>query len=172
MEEKILQTIAQYGLETVCIALCVNLLTAVIKLPVKKLAKRAKNGANVTRFIVFLPLLLGFALSILYVNFIAREKIFGKEFMTLWVTSSSLSLTFYAVFDKLIPPKNKAESDAELKASKEVLDKIQAAVNGVEENKQTGENNDEPTNEEKTCATGTESAEVNTKIILRGKHDG
>lgn len=172
MEEKILQTIAQYGLETVCIALCVNLLTAVIKLPVKKLAKRAKNGANITRFIVFLPLLLGFALSILYVTFIAQEKIFGKEFVTLWLSSSSLSLTFYAVFEKLVPPKNKEESAAELAASKELLNGIQSALNNGADAEKTGEENDGQENNENTDETGSQvGAPCSDKIILRGKRN-
>lgn len=170
MEEMILQTIAQCGLETVCISLCVNLLTAVIKLPVKKLASKAKNSANITRFIVFLPILLGLLLSVFYTFFIAQEKVFGKEFVTLWLSSSSLSLTFYAVFEKLVPPKNKTESDAELKASKEVLDELQAVINGVEENKQTGENNDEQADEKGDHAESTENR-LTTKIILRGKHE-
>ena len=145
MTERVIELIAEYGLETVCIAFAINLLTAVIKLPVKKLAKRAKNGANITRFIVFLPLLLGFALSILYVTFIAQEKTFGKEFVTLWLSSSSLSLTFYAVFEKLTPPKNKKENE---------------------------KNNDERESAKETISADTEKlAQSAQKIILMGKKD-
>lgn len=107
MIEQITELIAEYGLETVCLALIVNALTAVIKIPIKLLAKRTKDSANITRFIVFLPFVIGFASTFAYCKWIANGFSFGKEFVTLWLTSSSLSLTFYAVFEKLTPQKNK-----------------------------------------------------------------
>lgn len=145
MTERVIELIAEYGFETVCIAFAINLLTAVIKLPVKKIAAKRENGANITRFIVFLPVVLGLALTLLYGKFIAENFTFGKEFVTLWLTSSSLSLTFYAVFEKLTPPKNKKENE---------------------------KNNDERESAKETISADTEKlAQSAQKIILMGKKD-
>ena len=51
--EQILDAITQYGLEAVLIALAINLLTWLIKLPIKKAAQRLEDSTKVTRFIVF-----------------------------------------------------------------------------------------------------------------------
>ncbi len=172
MGEQILQTVAEYGLETAVLALAINLLTALVKLPVKRLANKTKNGANITRFIVFLPILLGFALSALYTKVFAHGYIISKEFTALWLTSSSLSLTFYAVFEKLVPPKNKEESAAELAASKELLNGIQSALNNGADAEKTGEENDGQENNENTDETGSPvGAPCSEKIILRGKRN-
>ena len=54
--EEILDIIAKYGLETVIIALVINLATGVVKLPIKAWASKLEDRTKVTRFIVFLPL--------------------------------------------------------------------------------------------------------------------
>ncbi len=111
MSEQIIELITRYGLETVCLALLINALTAVIKLPVKVLAGKTKNSDRITRFIVFLPFIIGLALTFAYSKWILGSSSPGNEFVTLWLTSSSLSLTIYAVFEKLAPPKNRKEGD-------------------------------------------------------------
>ena len=66
MRDLFIELITKYGLETVALALIINLLTGVIKLPIKKLATRLKDSSKLTRFIVFLPILLGFGITCLY----------------------------------------------------------------------------------------------------------
>lgn len=58
--DQIADTIAKYGLETVLIAVMITVLTGLIKWPIKALAKRLNDYTKVTRFIVFLPIVLAF----------------------------------------------------------------------------------------------------------------
>lgn len=155
MGESIIGSITNNGLETICIALCVNLFTAVIKLPVKALAKRAKNSARITRFIVFLPVLLGFVFTLLYCECLASVQIAWKDFVTTWLASSSLSLTFYAIFEKLFPRKEKIMSDGEIEENRRLIKKIENIAENAE-NSGSAELADE----------AKKSAE---KIVLRGK---
>lgn len=143
MTEQVLELIAEYGLETVGIALAVNFLTAVVKLPIKLLAKKAENRHAVTRFIVFLPIVLAFLLTLCYRKWAFGAIAFDKAFVTLWLSSSSLSLTVYAVFEKMIPvPKN--------------ADKTQAAA-------------PDPTVEETPIAPQASAEQPPEKLILGGK---
>ena len=103
--EQILELVKDYGLETVVIALLVNVVVGIVKMPIKALAGKLKDYTKVTRFIVFLPIIFGFLFSICYAYFIQQAYSFNKEFVTLWLTSSSLSLTFYAIFEKIFPSK-------------------------------------------------------------------
>ena len=91
MTEDIVEIIARYGLETILIAVTVNILTALIKLPIKYLAGKTKNSARITRFIVVLPLIIGFGATVCYMKLVTGNIIFGRAFITLWLTSSSLS---------------------------------------------------------------------------------
>lgn len=61
--EQILEMVTTYGLETVVIALLVNLLTGLVKMPIKAWANKLKDYTKVKRFIVFLPIGFGFLLS-------------------------------------------------------------------------------------------------------------
>ena len=113
MADNIVEVIAQYGLETITIALLVNVHTGLIKMPIKHLASKMKHSARITRFIVILPLIISFGITLCYMKYIADNFSFGKEFVTLWLTSSSLSLTIYAVIEKMIPSKKSILQDNE-----------------------------------------------------------
>ena len=99
--EDLLILLSKYGLEKVVLALVVNLLTSIVKIPIKRWAKKLKDSSKLTRFIVFLPAILGFGIVAAYSKFIKLEFAFDKPFISLWITTSSLSLTFYAVIEKL-----------------------------------------------------------------------
>ena len=105
--EQIIEIISTYSLEVVIIALLTNGLTALVKIPIKYWANKLDNYTKVTRFIVFLPIGFGFLLSFLYAQFLAGGFNFDRAFITMWLTSSSLSLTFYAIFEKMFPSKKK-----------------------------------------------------------------
>lgn len=124
MTEKILRLLAENGTEALIIGLAVNVLTGALKIPMKAWAKRLKDGTRLTRFIVFLPIVLGGILSALYWKGILKSPAWGKEFFTLWISSSSLSLTFYAIFEKLFPSKKKPLSEAEVQANEALLEKL------------------------------------------------
>ena len=164
--EQILEMITTYGLETVLIALLVNVLTGLVKMPIKSLANKLNDYTKVTRFIVFLPIGFGFLLSFLYANFIIGAFDFDRAFITMWLTSSSLSLTFYAIFEKLFPSKKKALSDCEIKTSETILTNIRQLVEQFLPKKDI----EETPNEETTEIEEPVAEEVkDNKIILRGK---
>ena len=104
-ESSILNAIMICGLETVVIAVIINILTTLIKIPIKNWAnKRADGGAVIKKYITFLPIILGFILAIAYTYlFVSNINLFNREFVVLWLTSSSLSLALYAVFEKFFP---------------------------------------------------------------------
>ena len=163
--EEIMEAIGQYGLETVLIALLINILTGLIKIPLKKWAERLEDSSKATRFIVFLPIVFGFALSALYVQFFGGGFAFDEPFVTLWVASSSLSLTFYAIFEKMFPKKQKALSAEELAANQAVLDGIQEAAEQAVNKQESIESSAET----EQPAENTAQVPMKTKIILRGK---
>ena len=129
MKEYIIELITVYGLETVLFAFAINILTGLIKLPIKKLASNLKDSSMVTRFIVFLPILLGFGLTVLYYELFKSGLVFNKEFITLWITSTSLSLTFYAIYEKLFPSKKKIIMSTEIIITEKILSEITNFLN-------------------------------------------
>ena len=164
--EQILEMITTYGLETVLISLLVNVLTGLVKMPIKSLANKLNDYTKVTRFIVFLPIGFGFLLSFLYARFMVGVFNFDRAFITMWLTSSSLSLTFYAIFEKLFPSKKKALSDCEIKTSETILTNIRQLVEQfLPKEDVKGIPNEEVAEIEEPVA---EKAKDN-KIILRGK---
>ena len=164
--EQILEMITIYGLETVVIALLINIFTGLVKIPIKLLANKLKDYTKVTRFIVFLPIGFGFLLSFLYAKFMIGGFSFDREFITMWLTSSSLSLTFYAIFEKLFPSKKKMLSNCEIKTSETILANIRQLVEKI----LPKENVEETDNEVAVGSQKMVTKDVNyNKIILRGK---
>ena len=111
-ESSIINAVINYGFETVAIAFIINILTTVIKIPVKKYAEKLDDGGvTLKKYITFLPIVLGCILAVIYTYiFVSKTDIFTEEFMVLWLTSSSLSLALYAVFEKFFP-KSDIDSD-------------------------------------------------------------
>ena len=122
MKEFFVEVIMKYGIESVVLALIINLLTGIIKIPIKKSAKKLSDSSKVTRFIVFLPILLGYLISLLYYEVILDGFIFDEGFVTLWVTSTSLSLTIYAVIENLFPKKKKQQEEDYIKSTENILE--------------------------------------------------
>ena len=155
--EQIVESITEYGLNTVIIAFLINAVTAIFKIPIKILAKKLDDYTKVTRFIVFLPIIFGFILTFCYEKYIIGNFIFNREFVTLWLTSSSLSLTFYAIYEKLFPAKKAL--DDESVSEKQALKNIKKTLDMIIEKNKSVEN------------LQTEKKEIN-KIILKGKNSG
>lgn len=164
--EQILEMITTYGLETVIIAVLINVSTGLAKMPIKSLASKLKDYTRVTRFIVFLPILFGFLFSFVYERFIVGAFNFDREFITMWLTSSSLSLTFCAIFEKIFPSKKKILSDCEIKTSETILENIKQLLEKTLQNDVIKGDLKETSTESK-CVAG-EKVEDN-KIILRGR---
>lgn len=188
--EEILDIIAKYGFETVIIALVINLATGVVKLPIKAWASKLEDRTKVTRFIVFLPIILGLLITWIYARFIKGSFVFDTMFTTLWLTASSLSLTFYAIYEKMFPSRKKLLQSNEIKTSEALLEKIKVLIETVvtaKENKQevvadigTEETTEQETviqeelsQEEKSEAEVIEDKSniASDKLILKGKND-
>ena len=161
--EQILEIINTYGLETVVIALAVNICTGLIKMPIKALARKLRDYTKVTRLIVFIPIILGFLFSFCYEKYIQNSYIFDRAFITLWLTSSSLSLTFYAIFEKLFPSKKKLLTESEIKTSETILENIKQLIEGI----LSKEDEIKTDLKERNNNENTEKIQKN-KIILRG----
>ena len=110
MEITIMELVQDYGLDSVLIAAAVCILTGLIKMPIKSLAAKTKDPSKYTKYITFLPLLLGFGVTVLYEYIMTHSVVFTGEFITLWLTSSSLSLAIYAFIEKFIPSRKKIMS--------------------------------------------------------------
>ena len=121
-----------YGITTVILAVLINTLTGLTKLPVKALASKLKDSTRITRFLVFMPVIYGFVLTVAYSAILNKAVVFDGEFYRLWLSSSSLSLTFYAVFEKLFPSKKKVMTQDELDANKQLIEEIKSATAATE----------------------------------------
>ena len=124
MKEFIIEIITTYGMEAVILAILINILTGFIKLPIKQMASKLVDSSKVTRFIVFLPILLGFGITVLYYYIFNDVILIDNEFITLWIASTSLSLTFYAIFEKIFPSKKKIEEVTEIETTEKILNTI------------------------------------------------
>lgn len=92
----------------------------------RAIAKKMEDGSKLTKYLVFLPLLWGLVLTLAYVKVRTGAVTWNKTFVTLWLTSSSLSLTLYAIFEKLFPSKAKILKDYEISANKKLIEEIRA----------------------------------------------
>ncbi len=120
--DMIIDLVNKYGLNTVILALIINILTQVLKLPITKIT----DDKNITRFIVFMPIIIGFIVTYLFKLIIYKEVVFNQEFMNLYIRSTSLSLSFYAIFEKIFP-KKKIE-DGTIEASQEVINMLNKVI--------------------------------------------
>ena len=160
MSEEILQIIAEYGIETVIIAIAVNILTGLIKLPIKSMAQKTADSTKITRYLVFLPILMSFGLTVLYFALIYKKVEFDTGFLTLWLASGSLSLSLYAIYEKMFPSKKKVLKESEIEANRYLLEEIKeltAAKSALSKQEAAQPQN----NTENTFP-------INKKIILRG----
>ena len=140
--------IENFGLKTVIFALVICLSTAIIKIPIKIMAKKLPDYTVVTRFIVLIPIIIGFLLIFTYHYFVTKDFIFNKGFVIEWTTSTTMSLSIYAIYEKIFPNTNLSKTD-NLQTEK-ILEEIQSFF--IEYfNKETTEKE---------------------KIILKGKKEG
>ena len=99
--QEVLKVISENNLETVVIALMVNVLTAIIKIPIKKLSLKSAIK-KYTGYIVFIPIVTAFILSVTY-GYLKTGLINVNDYViSLWLSSASLSLAVYAIIEKVI----------------------------------------------------------------------
>lgn len=183
MEITFLELVQGYGFNSILIAVTVCILTGLIKMPIKNIAAKAKAPEKYTKYITFLPLILGFGITALYEYFIMKTVKISGDFITLWLTSSSLSLAIYAFIEKFIPSKKKILSIEEIRQNEELLNKIKDCLTTEVhdesqsdlENKATelvDDNYKIELNENQTkpnIPINNDSVTVREKIILKGR---
>lgn len=130
--ELILQAIQEHGLETVVIAVIVTMLTGAIKLPIKYLAQKYENLSGITKYITFLPIILGFAVYALYLA-VVDEFIANEVYLTTSLTVGSLSLAIYAFIEKFAPSKKKILEEVDAQAGLELVKVLESTLLGVQD---------------------------------------
>lgn len=137
--EAILNFLRQEDAAVVVLAILINLLTGLIKLPLKKLAARAEEPARYTRYLTFLPVILGFFVSVGYDLLFGRGRFtFDEALCETWLASSGLSLAIYAFAEKFIPSRKKILSEEEAKANGALVEALKEKYLG-ETNEQAAE---------------------------------
>lgn len=124
----IIQLITDYGVDTLVIALCTVVFTGLFKIPIKKLADKTKNSKKITRFVTFLPILIGFGLTVLSTYLFTKQVSFNKDFYVRWLSSVSLSLAIYAFWEKFVPSEKKILTEAEAKANKTAVEELKSKL--------------------------------------------
>lgn len=124
----IIQLITDYGVDTLVIALCTVVFTGLFKIPIKKLADKTKNSKKITRFVTFLPILIGFGLTVLSTYLFTKQVSFNKDFYVRWLSSVSLSLAIYAFWEKFVPSEKKILTEAEAKANKTAVEELKSKM--------------------------------------------
>lgn len=160
----IIQLIMDYGLDTFFIALCTVVLTGLFKIPIKKLADKAKNSKKITKFITFLPILFGFGLTVLCTYLLTKQVDFNKDFYVQWLSSVSLSLAIYAILEKFIPSKRKILSEAEIAANQALIEELKGKLTEIK--KSSGDSQPFENVIQAIEQTECEQADNQRKIIL------
>lgn len=124
----VLQYLSQHGLDTLLVAIATIILTGLIKIPVKYLASKSVKSSKITRFITFLPIVIGFGLTALLMYFMENKVEFNQAFFARWLSAVSLSLAIYAFWEKFVPSEKKILSEAEIKVNQEAVEKLKSQL--------------------------------------------
>lgn len=124
----IVELFLKYRLDVLLVALFTAIITGIVKLPIKLLAKKTGYGEKITRFITFLPLIIALGLSIGMAYLLNGCVIFKTDFFVRWLSGASGSLAIYAFWEKFVPSENKILSQAEIVANAEIIDKMKEVL--------------------------------------------
>lgn len=119
----------QYRIDAVIVAVVTTILTGVVKIPLKILAKNTGIGDKLTRFITFLPVAIAFGVAVCTEYFFSESIAFSTDLYTCWIAGASGSLAIYAFWEKFVPSKDKILSRAEIDANEELVDKVKSLLN-------------------------------------------
>ena len=122
--EVIKSLLIDYGSDTFAIAISTVILTGLLKIPIKALSQKSNNSKKITRFITFMPIFIVFGLTVVSSLFLKNNIVFDQFFFERWLSSVSLSLAAYAIWEQFVPSSKKILTDAEIKANKELVDEL------------------------------------------------
>lgn len=127
---EITELLSYYELDTFILAVITMVLTALLKMPIKKLANKTSISKKITKFITFLPLIISFGITVLSDYLLESRIDFTKEFYIRWVSVSSLSLALYAFWEKFVPSEKQILSQVEGKANNCVIEQLKSIIDG------------------------------------------
>lgn len=94
--EELIEFFSRGGVLSIVLAILIVILTALIKIPIKKMAERQALPAKVTRYIPFIPVVLGGIFSAFITWF--KTGALGEQYYELWLCSTGASIALYSIF--------------------------------------------------------------------------
>ena len=149
---EIYELITTYGMNRIILAECICIATGLLKLPVKKFAAKCAVPEKITKYITFLPVILGGGFTAVYYLIMKQPVIFDGKYVALWLSSSSLSLAIYAFIEKFFP-KRQVITSQEILENSELIETLEEKFSDAL----------------RTSNTAVEKPRI---IIKRGKEDG
>ena len=112
--QEILEVIDSYGIDTVVLALIINVLTGIVKIPIKHLSTKLEpKGIHLNKYITLLPIVLGFSVSALATGLVFEPGVYWNAHTpVLALTSAGLSLSIYAICEKFFGEKRVTDNTA------------------------------------------------------------
>ena len=153
--QEVIKIVSENNLETVIIALLVNVITAVVKIPLKRNSGKVKKY---TGYIVFIPIAISLILALTYQYLTTKTLSFNQSVITTWLTSASVSLAIYAVIEKVIPKNYVYLTEEEQALNLAVIEKLKTATVSYA----VSENND------LTVINGEQKTNDTANIVLKG----
>ena len=103
MEGELLKTIKNLSWESLGVALLVFILTLFLKQPIKKLTNQLSEEKRkaVNSVILLIPFILSLIFSILYYG-LFKNIWFGFDILDITLSSFILSLSFYAIYNRIV----------------------------------------------------------------------
>ena len=131
--EELIEFFSRGGVLSIVLAILIVILTALIKIPIKKMAERQALPAKVTRYIPFIPVVLGGIFSALITWF--KTGALGEQYYELWLCSTGASIALYSIFvnfrdsgklefSDLLKQQDVSMNDAKNSELKELTEKI------------------------------------------------
>lgn len=162
----LIEILTEYGLDTLITAITTLIITGIIKIPIKNISQKFSNAKKITRFITFLPVIIGFGATAVFFVIFKDGIMFTQEFYVQWLTTVSLSMAIYAFWEKFVPSEKKILSDADIQANKELLEQLEIRLTTKSE-----QNVEKQTVEQRQISTNEIQQKNRKKIILTNKKE-
>ncbi len=141
MDSEFLLNLKEISIESIIIAGIVFALTMLIKWPIKKATSTLQENKRkaVNTVIVFIPIVLSFALSVLYYGIFLKQW-FSTEMLDTMTSSYFLALLVYAIFSRIVVLiKGVGGKTADENFSKETISYIKQNIKTISKTLKTDE---------------------------------
>lgn len=141
MDSEFLLNLKEISIESIIIAGIVFALTMLIKWPIKKATSKLQENKRkaVNTVIVFIPIVLSFALSVLYYGIFLKQW-FSTEMLDTMTSSYFLALLVYAIFSRIVVLiKGVGGKTADENFSKETISYIKQNIKTISKTLKTDE---------------------------------